>query len=278
MSVTTALAVEEITPAVGAVASGVDLRAVDEATIAAIRAAVLRHGALFFRDQVLTREQTLEFMSEFGEPCLDPFAAVDVPVPPEFTVIYMVTKPTARATAVWHIDSSLAPEPASFISLRPIELPPSGGDTCWASMYAAYDALSPALRTMLDGLSAVHSSFKVMPLMSGADYGTLDEGMRNVHPVVRVHPETGRKALFVDELWTERIVELEAAESDALLGFLYEHIRSPLFTMRWHWRLGDIVVWDNQAFQHYAVNDYEGTRVLQKSLVAGERPYGPQPA
>ena len=161
-------------------------------------------------------------MTRFGVPCMDPFAVVDVPVPPEATVIDLPTNPTARATAVWHIDSSLAPAPASFVSLRPVVLPPSGGDTCWASMYAAYNALSQPLRHMLDGLSAVHSAYKVLGLMEGADYDMLDEGMRNVHPrVAHVHPETGRKALFVNELWTERVVDLERAESDALLGFLF---------------------------------------------------------
>jgi alpha-ketoglutarate-dependent taurine dioxygenase len=276
MATTTVLKVEPVTPAVGAVIDGVDMRTPDSRAVAAIRQAMLEHGVVFFRDQELTREQLLEFMANFGMPCMDPFSVVDQPVPAEATIIDMTTKPTARATEVWHIDSSLAATPASFISLRPLELPPSGGDTCWASMYAAYDALSEPMRNLLDGLTAVHSAFKVLPLMTEADYPFLDEGMRNVHPVVRVHPEAGRKALFVDELWTEQIMELAPAESDNLLAFLYEHIKTPRFTMRWRWRLGDVAVWDNRAFQHYAVNDYEGTRVLQKSLVAGDRPYGPR--
>jgi alpha-ketoglutarate-dependent taurine dioxygenase len=276
MATTTVLKVEPVTPAVGAVMEGVDLRRPDSEAVAAIRQAMLGHGVVFFRDQELSREQFLEFMANFGTPCMDPFTVVEQPVPAEATIIDMTTKPTARATAVWHIDSSLAAMPASFISLRPLELPPSGGDTCWASMYAAYDALSEPIRNLLDGLTAVHSAFKVLPLMTEADYAFLDEAMRNVHPVVRVHPETARKALFVDELWTEHIIELVPAESDNLLAFLYEHIKTPLFTMRWRWQLGDVAVWDNRAFQHYAVNDYEGTRVLQKSLVAGDRPYGPR--
>jgi alpha-ketoglutarate-dependent taurine dioxygenase len=276
MATTTVLKLEPVTPAVGAVIDGVDLRTPDSRAVAAIRQAMLEHGVVFLRDQELTREQLLEFMANFGTPCMDPFSVVDQPVPAEATIIDMTTKPTARATEVWHIDSSLAATPASFISLRPLELPPSGGDTCWASMYAAYDALSEPIRNLLDGLTAVHSAFKVLPLMTEADYPFLDEGMRNVHPVIRVHPESGRKALFVDELWTEQIMELAPAESDNLLAFLYEHIKTPRFTMRWRWRLGDVAVWDNRAFQHYAVNDYDGTRVLQKSLIAGDRPYGPR--
>ena len=179
--------------------------------------AVLEHGVVFFRDQDISREQMLDFMTNFGTPCTDPFS-VDQSVLRGRDGHRHADLAYSRATAVWHIDSSLAAEPASLIALRAIEVPPSGGDTCWASMYAAYDALSAPLRDMLDGLTAVHSAFKVLPLMGGASYGFLQEDMRNVHPAVRVHPETGRKALFVDELWTERIVELEADESAHLLG------------------------------------------------------------
>ena len=276
MTTSIQLDVQPVTPAVGAVISGVDLgRALDADTVLAIRHAVLEHGVVFFRDQDITREQMLEFMSNFGTPCTDPFS-VDQSVPAEETVIDMPTLAYSRATAVWHIDSSLAEAPASLMALRAIEVPPSGGDTCWASMYAAYDALSSPLRDLLDGLTAVHSAFKVLPLMGGASYGFLQEDMRNVHPAVRVHPETGRKALFVDELWTEHIVELEPDESAALLGFLFEHIKKPAFTMRWHWRRNDVAFSDNRAFQHYAVNDYDANRVMQKSLLAGDRPYGPR--
>ena len=105
------------------------------------------------------------------------------------------------------------------------------------------------------------------PYLDGTYYGT--------HPAVRVHPETGRKALFVDELWTERIVELEADESASLLAFLFDHVKKPNFTVRWQWRPNDLALWDNRAFQHYAVNDYTTNRVMQKSLLAGDRPYGP---
>jgi alpha-ketoglutarate-dependent taurine dioxygenase len=284
VAVSTVLEFTNITPAIGAIASGVDLRNLDSETFEAIRRAVLERGVVFFRDQELSREDTLEFMSNFGEPCLDPFVAAKGAVAPEVTVMDMDTKLQARQTALWHSDTSGAPAPTSFISLRPVELPPTGGDTCWSSMYAAYDALSEPMRNMLDGLKAVHSAaFKLLPLMPGADHVNPDEvgampgiGMRNVHPVVRVHPETGRNALFVNETWTERIVDVEPAESDALLAFLFAHVKSPLFTMRWRWRLGDIVVFDNYCTQHSAVNDYDGGRVMQKSMIAGDRPYGPR--
>ena len=275
MTTSTVLDVQPVTPSVGAVVNGLDLRAaLDDDTVRAIRDAVLEHGVVFFREQDLTREQTLVFMENFGTPCTDPFS-VDQSVSGLDTIIDMVTLGYSPATAVWHIDSSLAPAPASLIALRSLEVPTSGGDTCWASMYAAYDALSAPLRDLLDGLTAEHAGSKTLALMGGHSYGFLQEDMRNVHPAVRVHPETGRKALFVDELWTERIVELEPDESASLLAFLFEHVKKPNFTMRWHWQRNDLALWDNRAFQHYAVNDYTEHRVMQKSLLAGDRPYGP---
>lgn len=267
--------IEPMTPVVGAVIGGVDLaRPLTPELTERLRQAVLAHGVVFFRDQDITRDQMLFFMSNFGTPCPDPFS-VERPVSPSETVIDMQTLAYRRATSVWHIDSSLAPAPGSLISLRAIEVPPVGGDTCWASMYAAYELLSPPLQAMLNGLTAVHSAAKVLPLMSGAGYGALQEDMVNVHPVVRVHPETGRRALFVDELWTERIVELAPGESAHLLAFLFDHIKSPDLMIRWHWRRNDVALWDNRAFQHYAVPDYDTKRVMQKTILAGDRPYGP---
>jgi 3-phenylpropionate/cinnamic acid dioxygenase small subunit len=112
--------------------------------------------------------------------------------------------------------------------------------------------------------------------MEGAGYPQMKENLRSVHPVIRVHPETGRKALFVDELWTERIIELEWSESDYLLRMLFDHIKSPRFMIRWHWKPNDIALWDNRAFQHYAVSDYHGKRVMQKVILEGDRPCGPR--
>ena len=145
-------------------------------------------------------------------------------------------------------------------------------------MYAVYDALSEPLRDMLDGMHAVHPMTKTLQLMAaGGPYpDTLDGQMRNVHPCVRMHPETGRKSLFIDELWTEAIVELIPDESAHLLEFLFEHVKKPDLSIRWHWKLNDIVVVDNRSTQHYAVPDYPGDKgVLQKVVLKGERPYGP---
>ena len=277
MAQSMALDVKPVTPVLGAVIGGIDLATpLEPNSVREVCRAVLEHGVVFFRDQKLSREQMLAFMKNFGTPCIDPFSVAGPPVPEEETIIDMSTLAYSRATAVWHIDSSLAPQPASLIALRAIELPPAGGDTCWASLCAAYDALSEPLRNMLDGLTAVHSAFKVLSLMKDANYPRLQEDMRNVHPVIRVHPETGRKALFVNELWTERIVELEPDESASLLAFLFEHAKSPAFITRWPWQVNDMALWDNRATQHCAVQDYQATRVMQKSLLAGDRPYGPR--
>ncbi len=272
------LDIEAITPLVGAIVSGIDLTApLDSETVQAIRQAVLKHGAVFFRDQDLTQPQTVAFLRNFGPLCTDPFSVLALDPPPEeHTVHDMPTYGNAKATAVWHMDSTLAPEPADMLLLRALELPPGGGgDTCWGSMYAAYETLSEPVRAMIDGLEAEHSGYKTLPLLGGSNTGFLQEEMRSTHPVVRVHPETGRKALYVNELWTETIVGVSRHESDSILKMLWQHSQRPEFTMRWRWRKNDLVLWDNCAFQHYAVRDYEGMRVLQKGYVKGTRPVGP---
>lgn len=278
MATQLALKITAITPNVGAVAEGVDLREqLDEPTVAAIRSAVLDHGVVFFRDQPLNRDQTTAFMKNFGPLCTDPFSVAALSPPPEDQTVHdMPTYHNARATAVWHMDSTLAAEPAALLALRAIELPPSGGgDTCWGNMVAAYETLSAPVKAAIDKLQAVHSAYKVLPLLAGGNKGFLQEEMRNIHPVVRVHPETGRKALFVNELWTEQIVDVSPIESEDLLRMLWRHSQLPEFTMRWQWRENDLALWDNRSFQHYAVRDYSENRVLQKAYVQGDRPVGP---
>ena len=273
------LKIDPITPVVGAVAEGVDLaRPLDAGTANEIRAAVLEHGVVFFRDQEMTRDHLAAFMKTFGPLFTDPFSLAALEPPSEDRAVHdMPTYGNSRATAVWHMDSTLAPEPAALLALRALQLPPGGGgDTCWGSMYAAYETLSEPVRTMIDGLSAEHSAYKTLPLLGGSNTGYLQEEMRSVHPVVRAHPETGRKALFVNELWTERIVGVSQHESDSLLAMLWKHSQAPEFTMRWRWRVNDLALWDNRSFQHYAVRDYQGQRVLQKGYVQGDRPRGPR--
>jgi len=273
---------QQLTSSVGALLDGFDLRrALTPDEVKYIRQAVLDHGVVFFHEQDLTNEQMHAFVSNFGVPVPEPFA--EPSMRPQDPVSASDLGKTKRTTAVWHTDTTFVPDPPLGTALRAVKLPPVGGDTCWSSMYAAYDALSERMQQFLDGLTAVHS---IVPVLArfGAAGAALDGradsaqvfGRQNVHPVIRVHPETGRKALFVNEGWTTRIVELEEAESAAVLRLLFEHVKSPDFNMRWKWKPNDLAFWDNRSVQHYAVPDYTGERVMQRVVLQGDVPVGPK--
>lgn len=272
--------VRPLTPSVGALVDGVDTaRPLPPAIVARLRRAVLDHGVLFFRDQQLSDEAMAAFAAQFGRPISEPFVnATDVNAPPVGQADMQRAK---HATAVWHSDTSFVPEPPTFTALRAVEVPAFGGDTCWSSMVAAYEALSDRMRQFLDGLSCVHSMSPVLARMGGnmaRNYTSNGEahGREHVHPLVRVHPETGRKALFYNEGWVVAISDLSPAESDSVIALLREHVKSPEFAMRWHWRNNDLALWDNRSVQHYAVPDYGGTRVMQRVVTAGETVIGPK--
>jgi taurine dioxygenase len=238
--------VRRVTSAIGAVIDGVDLgRPLDGETLRLVRQALLDHGVLFFRNQDASVEQLWDFLRNFGTPQKEDSLGITL--------------------------------------LRMVRGPAFGGDTCWASTVAAYEALSRPLREMLDGLTAVHSVAKaVSPLGDYGDafvaqFGKL-HAAQQIHPVVQAHPETGRKALFVTESCTTRIVELEPAESRCLLDLLVEHVKSPDFCLRWRWSPNDLALWDNRSVQHYAVPDYTAERVVHRIVVAGDRPRGPAQA
>jgi taurine dioxygenase len=278
MPTTTSLSVRPVTLKVGAIIDGADLREpLDPDTVQTIRQALLDHGVIFFRGQDLTRDQMRAFVTNFGTPIPEPFATRET-TDPVGEADFQVAK---QSTSVWHSDTTFIAEPPGLTALRAISPPSVGGDTCWGGMYAAYDELSAPLRDMLDGLTAQHSVVPVLQRMGQFGMGRTDvaapvHGYEHVHPVIRLHPETGRKALFVNESWTTRIMELTEAESKRLLSLLFEHVKSPNFTMRWHWQANDLVVWDNRAVQHYAVPDYEGPRIMQRVILAGDRPRGPR--
>jgi taurine dioxygenase len=161
--------------------------------------------------------------------------------------------------------------------LRAVTVPEFGGDTCWSSMYAAWDALSGPMQRMLEGLTAVHSVQATVDRMNscGLPYEAAyraRHAVEQVHPVMCNHPETGRRALFVNETFTTRIVELSPAESEAVLRVLFRHVEKPDFTVRWKWTPADVAFWDNRAVQHYAVPDYETERSMQRIMLQGVRP------
>jgi alpha-ketoglutarate-dependent taurine dioxygenase len=276
--VNTGLTTRRITSVVGTVIEGVNLREpLSPQTVQFIRQVLLESGVVFFHNQELDDEQMNAFVSNFGRPIPEPFAMVEnIPA-----VSQSDLSKTKRSTSVWHSDTTFVAEPPGMTALRAVRLPEIGGDTCWSCMYSAYEALSEPMRRMLDGLTAVHSMMPVLQRMGNAATAraALNErthGFEYVHPVVSVHPHTRRKALFVNEGWVTRIVELSSAESTHVLAMLFEHVKSPEFFMRWRWAPNDLAVWDNRSVQHFAVPDYKGERVMQRVVLAGERPEGPR--
>src|SRR6478736_2026617 len=240
-----ALRVRPLTRAIGAEITGIDLREPpDDATVAAIRAALLEHLVVFFRDQHLDDEQHLAFASAFGPLSISP-VATKYQDRPSVTVLDQVN-PKGEGADEWHSDNTFMPKPPMGSILRAVQLPEVGGDTCFASMYAAYEGLSPALRALVDDLRAVHDITKPMRKAIAAGHTQLDlaEMQRRwppvEHPVVVTHPETGRRALFVNRNSTTHLVGLTERENDVLLPFLLDHARSPDFQCRFHWEVGSI--------------------------------------
>lgn len=267
---------ERLTTSVGALIGGVDIGVqLPEDTVAFIRQALLDHGVIFFRGQELTTEQFWRFNGYFGTPHSEESKGRDDDTPDKVQAADL--GPSRHATAVWHADTTSLEKPPLATSIRSIKVPEFGGDTCWASAQAAYEALSDPMKQMLDGLSAVHSIQGTIDRMGQyAQYYQGDYESRHareqVHPVVLTHPETGRKGLYVSECFTKRIVELSPAESTAVLSMLASHLARPDFTVRWKWQVGDVAFWDNRSVQHYAVPDYESERVMERIVLAGVRP------
>jgi taurine dioxygenase len=202
------------------------------------------------------------------------------PEHPEMIVLYQTTPQTDGANN-WHTDSSFMEHPALGSMLRAVRLPAIGGDTCWASMYAAYEALSPRLRDMLDGMTAMHDLTATLRKAIAGGHATSEDLVRFQkewppveHPVIRTHPWTGRRALYVNSNFTTRLCGLEQAESDTLLEFLLRHLQRPDFQVRFTWDEKTVALWDNRCTQHYAIADYTGQRrVMNRVTVEGERPY-----
>jgi taurine dioxygenase len=273
--------VQPLTSVIGALISGVDVRQILEPNVVlVIRQAILDHGVVFFRNQDTTIKEFETFVRYFGEPVpMDYFADPDDAHVSRNCVTQIGLGPTKRATAVWHSDVTWLAKPPFASVLRAVSVPPFGGDTCWASMEAAYNALSKPFRRMLDGLTAVHSGLPTLerePVLNRGD--AKNRQMDHIHPVVRVHPETGRRSLFVNECATTRIIELNPSESSRVLDVIFNHIRLPDFSVRWHWSDKDLVFWDNRSVQHYAVPDYSGERIMQRAELKGSIPVGPNQA
>lgn len=273
--------VEPLTFRIGAEIQGVDLsQDLSDDAIAQVRAALLRHRVIFFRDQRIDADDHLRFASRFGEltaahPTLA--AAAD-----HSHVLELDSLTGGRADG-WHTDVTFLDRPPTFSVLRSVVIPPYGGDTIWASTAAAYAHLPETLRTLADGLRAVHTNandYAAAPPVYADEATRLheEEFVSTVyeaeHPVVRVHPETGERCLLLGG-FAQWIAGLSGRESRQIIQMLQDRVPTPENTVRWHWREGDVAMWDNRSTQHYAVNDYGNVRrVVKRITVAGAIPVG----
>ena len=272
------LSIDRLTANIGAEVSGVDLSGdLDASTIAQIREALLEHMVLVFREQDLTPESHIAFARRFGEIKRPPVAtAHGEGGPPEVNVIDQ-TDPRGEGADAWHADNTYTATPPMGSLLRVLQLPSVGGDTAFASMVAAYEALSPTIKRLCESLTAIHdvTNSLTKAIARGHSVANLAEIQKRLppveHPVVIVHPETGRRALFVNVNSTVRIKGVSEAESDMLLRFLFEHTKEPEFQVRVRWDTRTLVFLDNRCTQHYAVADYRERRILHRVAVEGTR-------
>jgi taurine dioxygenase len=271
--------VKKVAGALGAELSGIDLtKGLDKAAAAEVRQALLEHGVIFLRNQPLTPAQFLAFARTMGEPVDYPFVK-GLPDFPQIIEVKKLEHEKVNFGGIWHSDTTYLPEPPMGSMLLSKEVPPHGGDTLFASQYAAYDALSPTMQRLLDGLVGIASSAKADVSKTREDRIKSDgsaeakKEYRAEHPVVRTHPETGRKALYVNVAHTAGIVGMTDEESAPLLQFLFAHQVKPEFTCRFAWTPDAIAFWDNRCTQHNPVNDYHGfRRVMHRITLKGDRP------
>ena len=276
------IAAQRIAGALGAEIEGADLsQNLSDELIADIRQALLDHQVIFFRNQSLGDEALIAFGRRFGDLLVHPNLVPDGPYP---EVIHVRKEPadTRVVGEDWHSDTTCLDCPPMGGILYALETPPAGGDTMFASQYLAYETLSDGMRALLDRLKAVHNDTRVAGPRSGANQGRSvgvrdDEDWRpteSIHPVVRTHPETGRRSLFVNISYTRRFEGMTEEESAPLLEFLYGHAARPEFTCRFRWEPGSVAFWDNRCVNHIAVNDYHGyRRDMRRIQVAGDRPF-----
>lgn len=274
------LSLTRITPAIGALVDGLHLGdSLSDETAAEIDLALVDHQVLFFRDQSLTPVQHRDFAARFGRLHIHPIYPSHAEAPE--VIVLDTDLVDLQDNAIWHTDVTFSQTPPMGSVLIARMLPAFGGDTLWSSSIAAYDALSPPMQKFLQGLTATHDIVQSFPAerfgISAEDQARLQKAKRDnppvSHPVIRTHPVSGRKALFVQEGFTTRINELTAAESRTLLAYLYAHSTKPEFILRWKWRVGDVAFWDNRVTQHYATDDYRpARRVMNRATIMGDRP------
>jgi taurine dioxygenase len=252
--------VERLAPALGAEISGADLANAGAAEIERIRELLNEHMVIFFPGQEISVDEHVELGRQFGQLEGHPNLKNPFTQHPE---MFELAATQGGVADEWHTDITFRDNPALMSILHMVKCPDTGGDTMWTNLCAAYQGLSEPMREMLDGMTALHDALP----------HNHPEQMA-IHPVVRHHPDTGEKALYVNEHFTRRLVEMNAEESDTLLRFLTRWVQNPRFTVRYRWTEHTIAIWDNRCTQHFVLNDFVGERVIQRVTVMGDQPVG----
>jgi len=248
--------IKQLAGSLGAEIQGPNLSSPNDDDISKIKSLLLEHKVLFFPGQSISQEQHVSLGEHFGQiedhPNLkNPFT--------DYPGIFELAATHGGVADEWHTDITFDPSPSIMSVLHMVKCPEVGGDTMWCSLAQAYDELSEPMQEMCQSLSALHDALP---------HNRPDK--MTIHPVVRVHPETGAKALYVNEHFTRRIVELNATESDALLNYLTSWVKNPRFTVRYSWTPGTVAMWDNRCTQHFVLNDFSGERIIQRVTIMGD--------
>ncbi len=283
-SATFPILIKPIVPAIGARIEGLNLARITDVEFNVVREALVKHHVVFFHSQRLANETLLVFARRFGElqaatessfGKLDGFPEIDV-------LDYDVTRPPHVTKEMWHTDFSGREQPTLGSVLYAKTVPEYGGDTLWVSLAAAYDALSSRMKQYLEGMQAEHRTIKAFGDDIRSNLWKDEAGQKRfeqikalpyaAHPVICTHPVSGRKLLYVNEGYTYRLLDVARKEGEAVLNYLFEHLRTPEFQIRHHWREGDVAVWDNHATSHYAAADYSTRRVMHRVTIKGQKP------
>lgn len=265
--------VSPLTPSIGAVIGGVDLRDITTQKIAQIRAALLEHKVIFFRNQTLSQEQHIAFAGQFGSLEIHPATPKSQQNP---EVLHIAHGPDSRGQEnFWHSDVTWRLEPSLGSILKAVEVPSVGGDTLFANMEQAYRELPDTVKEAIDGRVAIHDIARVFANRLNKSADELRERYPPVeHPIVRTHPETGESILYVNTAFTSHIKDMDGDESQSLLKRLYRTASNPELQCRFRWEVGSLAFWDNRACQHFASSDYfPQVRRMERVTVAGDRPY-----
>ena len=275
--------VKPISGACGAVVSGIDLsQDLDEQRLNEVKRAFHENLVIFFHDQDITEEQHKTFGRKFGTLNIHP-RYVPLENHPEIIPIRKDPEHTTNVGGIWHQDLTHLENPPLGSILFALEVPSAGGDTMFANQYLAYEALSKGMKDLLDGMVAIHDNLIQSPKVSAEKNSTRSSKLREdlneedepemEHPVVVIHPETGRKALYVNSIRTRRFKDMTEEESKPLLNYLVEHSYQPEFPCRFKWRKGSVAFWDNRCLMHFALNDYQGQRrYMNRVTINGKRP------